>query len=99
MARPTLAPSAPSSRTSGRTLLAGDFNTPAESRIYQTAWAPFTNAYATSTLGWGHTYFTRRCGLRIDHLLAGPGWRCRRCEVGPHVGSPHRPVVADWEWG
>ena len=33
--------------------------------------------------------------VRIDHILAGPGWRCGRCWVGPDVGSPHRPLLAD----
>jgi vancomycin resistance protein VanJ len=33
--------------------------------------------------------------VRIDHILAGPGWYCARCWVGPDVGSPHRPVLAD----
>jgi vancomycin resistance protein VanJ len=36
--------------------------------------------------------------VRIDHVLAGPGWHCDRCRVGPHVGSPHRPVLADLIW-
>jgi endonuclease/exonuclease/phosphatase (EEP) superfamily protein YafD len=38
---------------------------------------------------------TRKTGVRIDHILAGHGWRCRRCWVGPNIGSAHRPVIAD----
>lgn len=81
-----------------RTLLAGDFNTPPDSAIYAEFWSPFRNAFSEAGWGWGHTFFTRRAAIRIDHQLAGPGWRCRRCWVGPEVGSPHRPLIADWEW-
>jgi endonuclease/exonuclease/phosphatase (EEP) superfamily protein YafD len=76
-------------------VLAGDFNTPPESRIYLDHWSRYSNAFASRGLGFGHTYFTRLGSVRIDHILAGPGWRCRRCWVGPDVGSAHRPVIAE----
>jgi endonuclease/exonuclease/phosphatase (EEP) superfamily protein YafD len=81
----------------GPMLLAGDFNTPPDSVIYRKYWSPFHNAYSDAGFGWGYTYFSRRAAVRIDHQLAGSGWRCRKCWVGPDVGSPHRPVIADWE--
>ena len=49
-------------------------------------------------LGWGYSHYTNRTLLRIDHILAGPGWTCRRCWVGPDVNSEHRPVIADLVW-
>jgi vancomycin resistance protein VanJ len=76
-------------------LLAGDFNTPPESTVYREYWSRYRNAYSTAGFGFGGTFFTRRAAVRIDHILAGKGWRCRRCWVGPPVGSPHRPVIAD----
>jgi endonuclease/exonuclease/phosphatase family metal-dependent hydrolase len=82
----------------GPLLLAGDFNTPPESTIYREFWSRYTNAFSSTGLGFGLTYFTRRGGWRIDHILAGPGWRCRRCWVGPTVGSAHRPVIAELAW-
>lgn len=82
----------------GRILLAGDLNLPSESVIYQKYWGDYRDAYASAELGWGYTKYTRWFGVRIDHLLAGPGWRCRRCWVGPDVKSDHRPVLADWDW-
>lgn len=85
-------------RASAPTILAGDFNTPAESTIYHRWWSDLTDAFAAAGLGWGHTYFTRRAGMRIDHIVTGPGWICRRCWVEAPVGSPHRPLVADLEW-
>lgn len=79
----------------GPLLIAGDFNTPPESTVYRACWSDYANAFSSAGIGFGPTFFTRRAGVRIDHILAGPGWHCRRCWVGPAVGSPHHPVVAD----
>jgi len=81
----------------GPLLIAGDFNTPVESCIYREFWGRYTNVFSVAGFGFGSTHFTRRTAVRIDHILAGPGWQCRRCWVGPNVGSPHRPVLADLE--
>jgi vancomycin resistance protein VanJ len=86
-------------RTQGPALIvAGDFNTPQESNLFTRAWPVLSDAYTTAGFGWGNTYHARWTDVRIDHVLSGPAWRCRRCEVGPDVGSPHRPVIADLEW-
>jgi endonuclease/exonuclease/phosphatase (EEP) superfamily protein YafD len=82
----------------GPTLLAGDFNTPPASTFFRQNWPPFTDTFSAAGFGWGYTYYTRRSRLRIDYVLAEPGWRCRECRVGPDVGSAHRPVLADLEW-
>jgi vancomycin resistance protein VanJ len=79
-------------------LVAGDFNTLTDSATYRRYWSSFTNAFSSAGLGWGFTHFTHRTALRIDHVLAGPGWRVTRAWVGPAVGSAHRPVLADLEW-
>lgn len=86
------------SRFDGHRVIAGDFNMPSESLVYRQAWGVYTDAFAAAGLGVGHTKFTRWYGIRIDHILVGAGWRCRRCWVGPPVGSDHRPVIADLEW-
>lgn len=85
-------------RVRGPVLMAGDFNTPVESPTYRTAFGEMMNAFSAAGWGIGHTYFTRRFAMRIDQIVAGPGWRCRRCWVGPAVGSPHRPLIADLDW-
>jgi endonuclease/exonuclease/phosphatase (EEP) superfamily protein YafD len=82
----------------GPILVVGDFNLPMESLIYREFWNDYTDAFSTAGLGWGFTFRTRHSGVRIDHILGSPGWRCRRCWVGPDVGSLHRPVIADMEW-
>lgn len=76
-------------------VVAGDFNLTADGAIYRESWSPYWNAFSESGLGFGYTRYTERFGARIDHVLAGPGWRPRRCRVGPDVGSDHRPVIAE----
>ena len=46
--------------------------------------------------GWGYGY-TRpsRAWIGIDRILATAGSRFRWCEVGPRVGSDHRPMMAE----
>jgi endonuclease/exonuclease/phosphatase family metal-dependent hydrolase len=82
----------------GRLLLAGDFNTPCDSNVYREDLDVFSDAFSEAGWGFGWTYRVRGTATRIDHILTGPGWECRRCWVGPSVGSPHRPLIADLEW-
>jgi endonuclease/exonuclease/phosphatase family metal-dependent hydrolase len=85
-------------RSDSHLLVAGDFNMPTDSTIYRGCWSQFADAFTMTGLGLGHSKFTPWFGVRIDHILSGPGWRCRQCWVGPYVGSDHRPVIADLEW-
>jgi endonuclease/exonuclease/phosphatase (EEP) superfamily protein YafD len=82
----------------GPVLVAGDFNLPVESRIFQDCWSGFADCFSEAGRGFGYTKFTRWFGVRIDHILASPGWSCRRCMVEPDIGSDHRPLVADLVW-
>ena len=76
-------------------VLAGDFNTPPESALLREHLSGYQDAFGVAGFGTGNSYFTRRSGMRIDHVMAGPGWAARCCYVGPDVGSAHRPLVAD----
>src|SRR5271157_557606 len=76
-------------------VLAGDFNLTAEHSLFRRDWSGYRDAFTWTSWGLGHTMFTRHIGLRIDHILCGPAWKPRRCDVGPDVGSAHLPVVAD----
>ncbi len=80
------------------TLLAGDFNTPSESSLFSHAFSGFSDNFAISGKGFGWTYYSGGTAARIDHILSGAGWEPRECWVGPAVGSPHRPLIADLEW-
>jgi endonuclease/exonuclease/phosphatase (EEP) superfamily protein YafD len=82
----------------GSMLIAGDFNTPPESTIHDEYWSSLGNGFEEAGFGWGHTYFSRWAAVRIDHQLGSSGWQCQRCWVGPKIGSPHHPVIADWMW-
>ncbi len=82
----------------GPILIAGDFNTPPDSAMFREYWSSYGNAFSTAGFGWGYTHFTRRTAVRIDQILYSRGWQCKRCWVGPNVGSEHRPVIADVEW-
>ncbi|WP_437911285.1 endonuclease/exonuclease/phosphatase family protein [Sorangium sp. So ce302] len=79
-------------------VIAGDFNMPVDSAIYRRFWAGFENAFSRAGLGFGATKRTRWFGVRIDHVLAGPGWTTERAWIGPDLGSDHLPIVADLRW-
>lgn len=85
-------------RLAGPVIVAGDMNLPDESAIFRRDWSGLTDAFAAAGLGYGYTYgYTtsgKWYGIRIDHILAGPGFRVERSWVGPHIGSDHRPLLA-----
>jgi endonuclease/exonuclease/phosphatase family metal-dependent hydrolase len=80
-------------------VIAGDFNMPVESSIYRQHWGEFRNAFSCSGGGFGFTSMDIHKGIpipiRIDHILTGKGVTPRACEIGPDVGSDHRPVIAE----
>lgn len=82
----------------GAVLILGDLNTPPQSPIFTEVWTDYTDAFSAAGWGWGYTFIGARTTVRIDHVLAGKGWHCRDCWVGPKVGSPHRPVIAELVW-
>lgn len=85
-------------QTQGPLVVAGDFNMPVESAIYRTHWGEFANAFSCAGWGFGATKATRWHGIRIDHVLLGPGWSCLDASVGADLGMDHRPMVADLSW-
>jgi len=82
----------------GPLLVVGDFNTPPESALFRQVWSGYVDAFGSVGFGWGYTFANRRTSVRIDHILVGGSGRAVRCWVGPDVGSPHRPVIADIAW-
>jgi vancomycin resistance protein VanJ len=76
-------------------IVAGDFNMPVESAIYRRHWSDLGNSFSEAGWGWGFTKQTRWFGVRIDHVLHGKAWECRRVWLGPDVGSDHRPLIVD----
>ena len=78
-------------------MLAGDFNLPADSPVFRNAFSDLADAFAEAGLGYGWTYRTNRTDVRIDHILTRSGWSCQAAWMGPFVGSPHRPLLADFK--
>ncbi|AGP38006.1 endonuclease/exonuclease/phosphatase family protein [Sorangium cellulosum] len=79
-------------------VIVGDLNMPVDSAIYRRFWSGFENAFSRAGLGFGATKRTRWFGVRIDHVLAGPGWTTERAWIGPDLGSDHLPILADLRW-
>ncbi|QDV40943.1 Endonuclease/Exonuclease/phosphatase family protein [Stieleria neptunia] len=77
------------------TIVAGDFNLPAESTFHREFWNRFQNAFSIAGSGWGYTKYTRFHGVRIDHVLADRNWIVQNAHVGPDLGGDHRPVIAE----
>jgi len=83
-------------------IVAGDFNMPTSSSLYQQHWSGLTSAFDAAGLGYGYTspcedhslWPANTPWLRIDHILASSHWDVRRCWVGRSDGSDHRCIVA-----
>ena len=89
-------------RSSGaeRTIIAGDLNC--------TPWSPWferlcrQSGLRNSSLGHGLGISWMPipisvCGLPIDHVLVGESIRVHDRQIGPDVGSDHRPVIVDFQ--
>jgi vancomycin resistance protein VanJ len=76
-------------------VIAGDFNTPVESRIFQRYWGDLTDVFSYAGTGLGMTRYNGWIRVRIDHVLIGPGWHADSCAIGHDYGSDHHPVIAD----
>jgi vancomycin resistance protein VanJ len=74
-------------------IVAGDFNMPTDSAIYRRNWSSWSDAFEWAGTGLGHTKFTSLWGIRIDHVLFDANWQAVRAQVGPDVGSDHRPLI------
>jgi len=81
---------------SGPLLIAGDFNLCPDSPIFRQNFRQLDDAFGAAGFGFGWTYRVRWTAARIDHILATSQWTCRKCWLGNSVGSPHRPLIADF---
>ena len=77
-------------------IVAGDFNTPVESRIFQEHWGDLTDAFSHVGVGLGMTKYNGWIRIRIDHVLSNAAWwRTEGAHVWRDVGSDHRALIAD----
>lgn len=79
----------------GPTLVAGDFNMPVESRIFQTHWGDFDDAFSEAGVGFGMSKNNGWIRVRIDHILMSRAWHADHVQTGIDLGSDHLPVIAD----
>jgi len=78
-------------------VVAGDLNTPPFGVLYE-QWSRLQNAFSRAGTGYGFTHRTKRSTLRIDHVFVAGRWRPVSVQVGPFVGSEHRPLLAELAW-
>src|SRR5262249_53388502 len=80
-------------------LIAGDTNLPGGRGIFPANLGGLTDALPQVGSGFGYTYRSHRLfpWMRIDRILAGPGLRFTRAEVGSRHGSDHFCLWADVE--
>ncbi|MDX1966122.1 MAG: endonuclease/exonuclease/phosphatase family protein [Planctomycetaceae bacterium] len=84
-------------------IVAGDFNTPASSSLFQREWGDLTSAYDIAGTGYGYTspvkaqsyWLSYVPWARIDHILCSPDWHIRDCRIGAGRGSDHHLIYAE----
>lgn len=85
----------PSQTTNRPTIIAGDFNAPANDSIYRMLDDRFVDAFEVAGTGWGNTYHRRLPILRLDHIFVSREFKPVRATVVSIPESDHRMVVAD----
>jgi endonuclease/exonuclease/phosphatase family metal-dependent hydrolase len=84
-----------SAAASGPLIIAGDFNLCFDSPLYAGRLPTMTDAFSATGLGFGWTYYNNWIAVRIDRVLTNDRVQSRGFHIGPFLGSPHRPIVAD----
>ncbi len=83
-------------------VIAGDFNTPDFSSLFDGYWGDFGNAFDEVGFGYGYTAPNARLSfwpahtpwVRIDHILASSEWQFISSKTGRKNGSDHRLISA-----
>lgn len=85
-------------------IIAGDFNMPNDSSLFQTYWGDLNDAYSRSAFGYGYTspchtskaWPSNSPWAQVDHILATHHWQVERCWIGKGDGSDHRLMAAQF---
>ncbi len=80
----------------------GDFNMPPDGYVHHVITAGLADCFEKAGRGFGFTFPCDTANpltlggpwLRLDYIIAGPGWRALECRVEPDRRSQHRAVVA-----
>ncbi|PHR83649.1 MAG: hypothetical protein COA59_11175 [Colwellia sp.] len=76
------------------TIIAGDFNMPADENLYQQNFSMLNNALEVKGFAFNRTKYTSWHGVKIDHILYSDGISLSSVEVVELVKGDHRPVMA-----
>jgi len=76
-------------------VIAGDFNMPSDSWIYNKSFGEFNNTFDDKGFGFGYTKHTTLLGVKIDHILINKYSRTLKSWVDIDIGSDHHPIFAD----
>ena len=76
-------------------IIAGDFNMPSDSFIYQETFREFKNAFNEKGFGLGSTKQSKLIRTKIDHILVNKKFDVVNAWVDINIGSDHRPIFSD----
>lgn len=84
-------------------IVAGDFNTPSSSSLFQATWGDLTSSFDVAGTGYGYSspvkphkfWLSYVPWARIDHILCSPDWQVRDCRIGSGRGSDHHLIYAE----
>jgi len=78
------------------TIIAGDFNAPANDLVYRMLKKNFTDAFDAVGTGWGNTYHRKLPLLRIDQIYGSSKLIPVRSQAFTVSDTDHRLVIADF---
>jgi endonuclease/exonuclease/phosphatase family metal-dependent hydrolase len=95
------------SRESRPCVALGDFNMPSDGYVHRVMTAGLTDCFVKVGAGFGFTFPCDTSNpltlggpwLRLDYILAGPGWHIEDFRVEPSRRSQHRAVMATMDRG
>jgi endonuclease/exonuclease/phosphatase (EEP) superfamily protein YafD len=76
-------------------LVAGDTNLPALSWLFHHAFGDMRDGFSEVGQGFGYSFPAKRPWMRIDRVLADPGFHFLRFATGTMIASDHHYVVAE----
>lgn len=78
-------------------IICGDFNDVPNSYTYATIKGNMQDAFIKKGFGIGRTYVNLSPTLRIDYIMASPGFKVLQCKNFKLPYSDHHPVIADFQ--
>lgn len=81
------------------TIIAGNFGMPAENYAFRNTWPELSNVFSMVGKGYGWTEMKTTMGIswgiRSAQILVSADVQPISCEVGPDIGTSHRPLLSE----